>query len=240
MSSTINAVTTSGGGVAITPDSSGILQLQTAGTTALSISAAQAVTLTNALPIGSGGTGLTTSGAAGNVLTSDGTNWVSSSKITSMTVNNGGTTPFPSTGGPLVVDFTGIPSWVKRITVMFNGVSLSGTSNFLVQLGSGGITTTGYTSSSGAAANASNVAIITSTSGFIVSVNSAARTMNGIMTITNINSNSWVEAGNLNASDIIGNTTGIVSLSGTLDRIRITTVNGTDTFDAGSINILYE
>jgi hypothetical protein len=31
-----------------------------------------------------------------------------------------------------------------------------------------------------------------------------------------------------------------VSLSGTLDRIRLTTVNGSDTFDAGSINIIYE
>jgi hypothetical protein len=33
---------------------------------------------------------------------------------------------------------------------------------------------------------------------------------------------------------------GSVTLSGTLDRVRITTVNGTDTFDAGTINILYE
>jgi hypothetical protein len=33
---------------------------------------------------------------------------------------------------------------------------------------------------------------------------------------------------------------GFVPLSGTLDRVRITTANGTDTFDAGSINILYE
>ena len=33
---------------------------------------------------------------------------------------------------------------------------------------------------------------------------------------------------------------GRVTLSGALDRVRVTTVNGTDTFDAGSINILYE
>jgi hypothetical protein len=33
---------------------------------------------------------------------------------------------------------------------------------------------------------------------------------------------------------------GHVSLSGALDRIRLTTVNGTDTFDAGSVNIIYE
>ena len=33
---------------------------------------------------------------------------------------------------------------------------------------------------------------------------------------------------------------GELKLAGALDRVRITTVNGTDTFDAGSINILYE
>ena len=43
-------------------------------------------------------------------------------------------TAVASTSGTSV-DFTSIPSWVKRITVMFNGVSTSGTSNPLVQLG---------------------------------------------------------------------------------------------------------
>lgn len=33
---------------------------------------------------------------------------------------------------------------------------------------------------------------------------------------------------------------GTISLAGALDNVRLTTVNGTDTFDAGSINILYE
>jgi hypothetical protein len=33
---------------------------------------------------------------------------------------------------------------------------------------------------------------------------------------------------------------GAKSLAGTLDRVRITTVNGTDVFDVGAINILYE
>ena len=77
MASIINASTSGAGGVITTADSSGVLQLQTGGTTAISISAAQAVTLTNALPATSGGTGLTSVGSAGNVLTSDGTNWTS-------------------------------------------------------------------------------------------------------------------------------------------------------------------
>jgi hypothetical protein len=33
---------------------------------------------------------------------------------------------------------------------------------------------------------------------------------------------------------------GSVSLSGSLDRLRLTTTGGTDTFDNGTINILYE
>lgn len=78
MASIINASTSGAGGVVTTADASGVLQLQTAGTTAISISAAQAVTLTNALPAASGGTGLTSVGTSGNVLTSNGTAWVSS------------------------------------------------------------------------------------------------------------------------------------------------------------------
>jgi hypothetical protein len=50
MASTINAQTTGFAGVVTTADTSGVLALQTGGTTALSISAAQAVTFTNALP----------------------------------------------------------------------------------------------------------------------------------------------------------------------------------------------
>ena len=77
MASIINASTSGAGGVITTADASGVLQLQTAGTTALSISAAQAVTLANALPAASGGTGLTAPGTSGNVLTSNGTAWTS-------------------------------------------------------------------------------------------------------------------------------------------------------------------
>ena len=51
MSSTINASTASGGGIITSADASGILQLQTAGVTALSISAAQVVSFTNAVAL---------------------------------------------------------------------------------------------------------------------------------------------------------------------------------------------
>ena len=137
------------------------------------------------------------------------------------------------------VNFTDIPSWVKRITVMFSGVSLSGSSQILVQLGdSGGIETTGY--------SASTVSLdtgtfqITSTAGFPVQLNNASRAASGNLIVNLLSGNTWTANGsfyNITSTVVSG---GSKSLSATLDRIRITTVNGTDTFDAGSINILWE
>jgi hypothetical protein len=143
------------------------------------------------------------------------------------------------------IDFNGIPSWVKRITVMFNGVSVSGTSAFLIQIGSGSFTTSGYQSGSCGASTSSNVSVgINSTAGFIVHSLYAAGANSGIITLALVSSNTWVES---HSSYTVGGAFtftftggGTVALGGTLDRVRITTANGTDTFDAGSINILYE
>ena len=140
------------------------------------------------------------------------------------------------------IDFTGIPSWVKRITVMFSGVSLSGSSQFLIQLGdSGGIETTGY-SGGGFRTSSSTVAGGNSTAGFYFANTTAATVFSGMITITNLSANTWVAMGLLggDVTEVVDATAGGKTLSATLDRVRITTVNGTDTFDAGSINILYE
>ena len=147
-------------------------------------------------------------------------------------------TAVASTSGTSI-DFTSIPSWVKRITVMFAGVSTNGTSGYLIQIGAGSVTTSGYLSN----VSASSAAGV-STSGFLLCTNFTSSTnQSGIVTIATIGSNTWVEsstispnAGSYNVSIGVGN----ITLGGTLDRVRITTVNGTDTFDAGSINILYE
>ena len=140
-------------------------------------------------------------------------------------------------------DYTSIPSWVKRITVMFTGVSLSGTANFLLQIGTGGTpTTSGYSCVSMAVATAGAPAV-SSTAGFIFYAGNAALVYSGIMTITNITSNTWVANGNLSpASGATQNTigAGTGAISGVLDNLRITTTNGTDTFDLGTVNILYE
>jgi len=155
------------------------------------------------------------------------------SLITSGTVQN-------STSGT-AINFTGIPSWVKRITVMLRGVSTSGTSNWLFQLGdSGGIENTGYVSTS-TGFNGAAGSTAASTAGFILLSNDATYLTSGIVTFVLMGSNIWVAGGvgkiATTASFTCG---GDKSLSDTLDRIRLTTVNGTDTFDAGSINILYE
>jgi hypothetical protein len=150
-------------------------------------------------------------------------------------------TAVASTSGTSV-DFTSIPSWAKRITIIFRDVSTSGTSPCLVQLGdSGGVETTGYLSSG--AFYQTGVTITTSTAGFLINNNIAANTLAGAIQLFTLDSGtSWVASGVFSSSGTaqVQLTGGSKSTSATLDRIRITTVNGTDTFDAGSINIMYE
>ena len=168
----------------------------------------------------------------------------------SVTINSGAIlgitsgTAVASTSGTSI-DFTSIPSWVKRVTVMFSGVSTSGTSAFLIQLGdAGGIETTGYVSFSCRIGAASLAAGGTNTSGFVVnSANSAAATVSGQMMISHLGSNSWTEQGMFGSSTDLGLPSGGgKTLSDTLTQVRITTVGSpaTDTFDAGTVNIMYE
>ena len=148
-------------------------------------------------------------------------------------------TAVASTSGTSI-DFTSIPSWVKRLTVMFNGVSTSSTSVLQIQIGSGSVTTSGYVSQTSTIANISVIA----TSGFTQNTNPLAANINGgLFVITLVSGFSYLGSGTLNTIASTNNAyinAGTITLGGVLDRIRITTVNGTDTFDLGSINILYE
>ena len=148
-------------------------------------------------------------------------------------------TAVASTSGT-AIDFTGIPSWVKRITVIFNGVSTSGTSVPLIQIGdSGGIETTGYASSGSSASG--SVGTGNSTAGFIIYSATAAAISSGHYVLTLIDGTTWVGSGVFkNTTTVTCFNAGDKALSGTLDRVRVTTTNGTDTFDLGTINILYE
>jgi hypothetical protein len=145
------------------------------------------------------------------------------------------------TASGTAVDFTSIPSWAKRITVMFNGVSLSGSSNCLIQVGdSGGLEITGY-QSTWTGFTGTTGTTVSSTTGFLFGGGAEPNNTSGICILTNISTNAWVFSGSgkitTTASCVSG---GDKTLSSTLDRIRITTANGTDTFDAGTINISYE
>jgi hypothetical protein len=147
------------------------------------------------------------------------------------------------TASGTAVDFTGIPSWAKRITVMFGGVSLSGTSSFLIQVGtSSGVVNTGY-SGGGTRYGGAFVAAASGTAGISPWNITPSAAYSGHAIWTLIEGNFWACSLNLGASggtESGGVGGGSVTLSGTLDRVRITTVNGTDTFDAGTINISYE
>ena len=202
MAVTLNASTSSG--LVQTADTSGTVEIQSNGTTKLTVSS-------SGVNIGQMNGGAITSGTAVNA----------------------------ATGSPTSIDFTSIPSWVKRITVMFSGVSVSGTSNTLVQLGtSGGIVSTGYVSS----ASNQGGTTASSTAGFLINSQTAATdTFSGISVFTNITSTNWVYAGTgKRTTNALAYGGGDGAIGGVVTQVRITTVNGTDTFDAGSINILYE
>lgn len=139
------------------------------------------------------------------------------------------------------VDFTSIPSTVKRITVMLSGVSTNGTSPVILQLGdSGGFEFTDYLGSAGEVRATPDVDLFTTGFGLLQSP-TAADLFYGIATIVNISGNVWVYSFTGGSSTVANNYIGGGSktLSGTLDRIRLTTVGG-NTFDAGSVNIMYE
>jgi hypothetical protein len=140
------------------------------------------------------------------------------------------------------VDFD-IPAGVKRITVMFDGVSTNESSNVIIRIGAGSVSTSEYFGSALVGAAAST---ITSQIGVGISLDpnggNAAYIKQGFVEFISITGNTWVfngavgnvEAARFNA--VVGSKT----LTGTLDRIRITTVNGTDQFDAGTINVSWE
>lgn len=149
-------------------------------------------------------------------------------------------TAVASTSGTSI-DFTGIPSWVKRVTILCSGISKSSTANFLFQLGdSGGVETTGYVGGTFAASSGS-IIYAAPTNGFQTLGDAAGTVLvYGSIVFTNIAGNTWISSGLLFGNSYNTQIAGEKTLSATLDRVRITTTNGTDTFDAGSINILYE
>jgi hypothetical protein len=163
--------------------------------------------------------------------------------LTNKTIQGGAITSgtvVASTSGTSI-DFTSIPSWVKRITVMFKGVSTNGVSNPGFQLGTtSSIETTGY---SGSTSQLSSVVVTTnSTAGWFIASASGANVIDGsvIISLLDASTNTWACQGVFSYPNVTMTISGGKALASALTRVRITMVNGTDVFDAGSINILYE
>jgi hypothetical protein len=215
---TIAASTTSTTAFTVSADTSGSLVLQTGATptTALTLDGSQNATLAGPLTVPS--VTVPTGTLHGLVLG---------------TAQN-------STSGTSI-DFTGIPSWVKRITVMFNGVSFAAAGTWRLRVGSGTLSTSGYASVASAVVNAAATSVTVVTDGIAGSQTGAAATVvTGTIVLTNISGNTWVANG-VTSRDVdltMNNYTGSIALAGALDRLSV--VATTSTFDAGSINIMYE
>jgi hypothetical protein len=147
-----------------------------------------------------------------------------------------------TSGTPSSIDFTSIPSWVKRITVSITGLSFAAAGTFRLRVGtSSGLVATGYSGSRTVISDADTVSVDATTDGLAgVSTDAAVTTIIGIYTITNITGNTWVCSGNVQriGDDRIVFTNGSIALAATLDRLSL--VATTSTFDAGTVNIMYE
>lgn len=153
-------------------------------------------------------------------------------------VPNSGTAQNSTSGTSIA--YTGLPSGLKRITIMLNGVSTNGSSLLVVQIGSGSYTASGYQCN-----GKTNTSTAAATNGFPIDIISASSSFVrcGTMIITHLGSNIWTMMCNWgDSSNNNYSFSGGVSpaLGGALDRLQVIATNGTDAFDAGSINILYE
>jgi hypothetical protein len=257
MTTTINADNVTGGAI-VTGDASGQLGLQAAGVTKLTVSSS-GVTLATPLPVASGGTGGSATPTAGGIVYGTGTVQAVTAAGTSgqylqsnagsaptwSTVSAGFTLGTPVNASGTSVSFTGIPAGIKQIVMTFSGISTNGTGGVIIQIGdSGGFETTGT--------NSTGTKIIVGTAdtdngggpeiGFFIYSNLTVNTLWGsvILTLHNSTTFTWAAQGVFSSgSGSTFTTAGRKSLSAELDRIRIITPNGTDTFDDGSVNIAY-
>lgn len=153
-------------------------------------------------------------------------------------------TAVASTSGT-AIDFTGIPTWARRVKLNFSGVSTNGTSVYQLQIGSGSITTSGYETVTAGASNAGAIASANRTTGLGLTVGTpaAANAFSGSVEIMKLSDHIYVFSGTglIVTTTVFAVFSGVSpNLAGAMDRLRVTTVGGTDTFDAGTINISWE
>ena len=190
-------------------------------------------------------TSLTIAPGCWAIITTDGSNWQALL---------GRPTPYLMTEVNAVSgtskDFTSIPPWASKITVMFNGVSTNGTDPIIIQIGdSGGVEVVGYLGGNVRLTDATAVVGTNFTNGFGIDTVAAGAILHGsiVLTLEDRTNQTWIAHGIIasSASARVVVVAGSKTLTGgvVLDRVRITTTGGADTFDAtgqGDINLLIE
>ena len=141
------------------------------------------------------------------------------------------------------VDFTSIPSWVKRITVQIVNLGYAAAGAGVIRIGSGSLTTSGYLGSVTGFSTTPAITYSSVTNGLSNLTTNAASgttTITGQMVITNVTGNLWVATSctTRNGDSVTNLSNSYITLSGELDRLSL--VATTSTFNAGTINILYE
>lgn len=146
-----------------------------------------------------------------------------------------------------VVQFSSIPSWVKRITIQVDAVSPSTTALIYVQIGdSGGLESSGYASTTFGGFTGSSVSAETRSDGFFLNITGADAATNAyggtmVLTLMDAASFKWIANGTFRtgAGTASGySVAGYKNLTAALDRVALVTSAGT--FDAGSVNVIYE
>ena len=200
--------------------------------------------------------------ASGDIIISSGTAWTTAARAVptiaagdagKALVNNGTVQSWGSSvaagtavsisGSPTTVAFTGIPSWARRVTIALSSVVKSSNSDLLIQVGSTTFATSGYNSSGGQMTVSAGTGVRTSSAGIIFFTDVTTAIMSGIVQLVNVSGNIWVASGtlgNLTGSIYAATTSGTVTLGGALDRIRLNTVGGAETFTSGTVNIFWE
>ena len=134
-----------------------------------------------------------------------------------------------------------IPTWAKKITVMFVGVSTSSTGTKIIQIGTGGSPETSGYLGAGGQTSGSAAATTNYTTGFGIRSSTAADILHGSVDISFASANYWVANGVVSKSDaaVSYQTSGSKSLAGALDTVVVTTT-GTDVFDSGFVALQYQ
>jgi hypothetical protein len=188
----------------------------------------------------SGTTGIVTGNIASDAVT---TSLILNANVTPAKLSQPMTLATAQNATGTAIDFTGIPSWVKRITVSVNSLSINGADAVIVRVGSGSYETSGYTGAYGTIVGGI-VGTSNLTNGFPISLNTASgSSFFGSLTIVNLSGGNWNAFGNFGwgNEDRVSVFGGSITVpGGNIDRVRITTAGGSFVFDGGQVNIMYE